>query len=294
MASPAAVGVLGATSLVGRYLLRELAVSGGRVFAFSRSPRAGEEGGVRWTGLSGLDTPGRAMAAVGQTVPRWICAAPLWCLPEHFALLETLGARRVVALSSTSLHTKGDSSDPGERVVARRLACAEEALAAWADARGIEWVALRPTLIYGDGQDRNIARMARFVSRFGFFPVLGRAEGLRQPVHARDVALACVQALEAPVTGRAYDISGATTLTYREMASRVFSAMGREARLVSVPLWLIRAALRGLGLLPGFSGLNPAMAERMNRDMAFDHSDAARDFGFSPRPFELEPRDVRP
>lgn len=94
------------------------------------------------------------------------------------------------------------------------------------------WVILRPTLIYGRGRDRNITVIARFIRRFGFFPVLGRATGLRQPVHAEDVALACHRALEAPAaTNRAYNISGGETVTYREMVRRVFLALeGGPAR----------------------------------------------------------------
>jgi hypothetical protein len=34
------------------------------------------------------------------------------------------------------------------------------------------------------------------------------------------------------------------------------------------------------------------MAERMNRDLVFDHSEATRDFGFTPRPFVLSAEDV--
>jgi hypothetical protein len=34
------------------------------------------------------------------------------------------------------------------------------------------------------------------------------------------------------------------------------------------------------------------MAERMNRDLVFDHTEAARDIGFKPRPFSVSPEDV--
>jgi hypothetical protein len=34
------------------------------------------------------------------------------------------------------------------------------------------------------------------------------------------------------------------------------------------------------------------MAERMNRDLVFEHSEATRDFGFEPRAFVLSAEDV--
>ena len=96
-------------------------------------------------------------------------------------MLERYGACRVVALSSTSRFTKDDSSDPEEQAIALRLADAEARVQAWAASHGVEWVILRPTLIYGLGRDKNIAEIARFIRRFGFFPLFGKAKGLRQP-----------------------------------------------------------------------------------------------------------------
>src|SRR3546814_2901272 len=76
---------------------------------------------------------------------------------------------------------------------------------------------------------------------------------LRQPIHAEDVAAACVVALQAPgAANRAYNLSGGETLAYREMVARVFAALGRPARLVTVPLWAFRLAVAVLRRLPRY------------------------------------------
>ncbi len=227
-------------------------------------------------------------------MPYWICVAPIWVLPEYFSLLEAHGARRVVVLSSTSRFTKDDSSDPQEQAIALRLAEAEEQAQAWAQSRGVEWVVLRPTLIYGLGRDKNVSEIARFIRRFGFFPLFGKAHGLRQPVHAADVAGACVAALQMPGrANRAYNISGGETLPYSDMVVRIFAAVGRRPRLLTVPLWFFGLATTAVRLLPRYRHWSVAMAERMNRDLVFDHTDAAGDFGFNPRTFALVPEDVQ-
>lgn len=261
------VGVFGATSLVGACLLPLLTEAGWQVTAFSR----------------------RAVGRLGdgaRCVENWVCVAPIWVLPDYFGLLDAQGARRVVVLSSTSRFTKDDSTDPQEQAIALRLADAEARVREWAQSRGVEWVILRPTLIYGLGRDKNIAEIARFIRHFGFFPLLGKANGLRQPVHAADVAGACLAALQAPcAANRAYNISGGETLTYRDMVVRVFSALGRRPRLLTVPLWAFRLAVAMLRRLPRYRQWSIAMAERMNRDLVFDHAEAARDLGFKPRAF---------
>jgi nucleoside-diphosphate-sugar epimerase len=261
--------------------------SGTRVIAFSRQSIESVGDGVAWRNLSD------SRSANTDQLDHWICVAPIWVLPEHFPFLEASGAHRVVVLSSTSRFTKVDSGDMAETAVAARLIEAEDRVVAWAKSRGIEWVILRPTLIYGLGQDKNIREIARFIRRFSFFPVFGRAQGLRQPVHAEDVAAACVSALQAPdATNRAYNISGGETLTYLEMVARVFAALGRRPRLLTVPLWAFRLAVSVLRCLPRYRQWSAAMAERMNRDLVFDHSEAVHDLGFKPRGFALTAEDV--
>ncbi len=287
------IGVLGASSLVGGCALPLLSGAGWQVAAYTRKAQQRAESGVSWLVLPS-GSLGRSVSQDDAVVtPYWICVAPLWVLPDYFSLIEASGARRVVALSSTSRFTKVGSGDTAENAIAAKLIESEARVQAWAEGRGIEWVVLRPTLIYGLGRDKNISEIARFIRRFGFFPLLGQAQGLRQPIHADDVATACVAALQAPdAANRAYNLSGGETLAYRDMVARVFAALGRPARWVTVPLWAFRLAVALLRCLPRYRHWSAAMAERMNRDLVFDHTDAARDLGFKPRGFTLTAEDV--
>ncbi|MFY3137555.1 NAD-dependent epimerase/dehydratase family protein [Achromobacter xylosoxidans] len=279
--------MLGATSLVGRAAISLLLGAERRVIAFSRRPQADSVEGVHWELTHAK--PGEHDAPIEH----WLCVAPIWVLPEYFPLLERRGVRRIVALSSTSRYTKLDSGDPLEREVVRRLSEAEVALQAWAESNGVEWVVLRPTLIYGYGQDRNVTEIIRVIKKLGFFPLLGKATGLRQPIHAEDVAQASVAALKAPAAAnQAYNLSGGETLSYREMVSRIFLALGRSPRFVGVPLFAITIIVTCCRVLPRFRKWSPSMAQRMNLDMVFDHAPASRDLEFSPRQFHLSTDDI--
>lgn len=278
------VGVLGGSSLVGACLLPLLAEAGWEVVAFSRQMPMP------------ADAPPQPVVQGRETVtPHWICVAPIWVLPTYFTMLEAHGTRRVVTLSSTSRFTKENSTDVQEQATAHQLAEAEALVRAWAQSRGVEWVILRPTLIYGLGRDKNMTEIARFIRRFGFFPLFGKASGLRQPIHAMDVASACRAALQAPgAANRAYNISGGETLTYRDMVHRVFASMGCRPRMLTVPLWVFSLAVSVLRWLPRYRQWSPAMAERMNRDLVFDHTEATRDLGFKPQLFALTAADLPP
>ncbi len=214
--------------------------------------------------------------------------APIWLLPDLLPSLSGIG--RIIAFSSTSLYTKAESKDPHERELAKKLADAEKSVIEACEKMGIAWTILRPTIIYCPGKDRNLTRISRFIAKFGFFPLAGKGSGLRQPVHAADLADACMSVMESERTrGRSYNLSGGETLTYREMVARIFQGLGKNPRFVSIPLPLLRMMLTALAMLPRYRNYTAEMADRMDSDLCFDHSDAASDFAYSPRPFSWQP-----
>lgn len=284
-------GLLGATSLIGECLLKQLIQNDWHITAFSRRPIIQSHPQITW---QQLDTTNQLRIGTEKNnIPFWICAAPIWIIPEQFNLLSAYGARRIVVLSSTSRFTKNTSPDPSERRIAQQLIESEEFVQTWAATHGVKWIILRPTLIYGHRQDKNIAEIARFIRRFGFFPLLGSARGLRQPIHVEDVASACYMALNTlNLINRSYNLTGEETLSYREMIKRIFEALNLPPRMLTIPLWFFQIAAWGLSCLPRYRNWTSAMAERMNQDLTFDCSDAKRDLNFSPRPFKLTTEDL--
>lgn len=272
--------LLGATSLVGRYVLPRLADMRAVTVALSRRP-VDEPRGVRW--IEGdLQAPARLDLPYVETA---FSLCPIWLLPDALPALKAAGVTRLVAFSSTSVVGKARSSDQGERAVAARLAEAEAAVRTFCDANGIGWTILRPTMIYSEGLDGNVSRLARIAERFKVVPLAGAGRGLRQPVHAEDLAWAALAAAASPVTaGRAYDLPGGETLTYKQMVERIFLGLDRTPRVLCAPAALWRLAFRLAG--PRLRGATAAMGERMSQDLTFDGEPAARDFGWAPRSFK--------
>lgn len=272
------ISVLGANSLVGRFAVPRLVAAGYTPSALSRTAQPPVLG-VVW-GQGDLADPELALPEAEAA----LSLAPIWLLPQALPALRRAGVRRLIAFSSTSRLTKAQSPEPAERAVAARLARGEAEVRAFCVEHGIDCTLLRPTLIYAEGQDRNVSRLAELIRRFRVLPLAGAGEGRRQPVHADDLAQACLQALDARESfGRDYDLPGGETLSYRAMVARIFESLGLRPRIVSLPPALWRAGLTLAGpLLPGATA---AMGERMAEDLVFDGAAATRDFGWSPRPF---------
>lgn len=272
--------VFGGSGQVGAALIARLAVAGWRVFAVSRTEQPARPN-VQWLRgdlhhVDGLPTSVSAIFSCG----------PL----DHFArwyATSTIDAPRVVAFGSTSIEIKKDSADAGERDVAARLAEGERGVFTTAGARGAGATVLRPTLVYGVGRDQTLTRIAAFARRRGFFLLPRNATGLRQPVHVDDLAMAALQACDAPAThGRAYAVPGGETLSYRDMTARVLATLQPSPRLVELPAPAFRAVLataRACGLATGFGD---AALARLQQDLVFDGAPAQRDFGYRPRAFQ--------
>jgi nucleoside-diphosphate-sugar epimerase len=139
-------------------------------------------------------------------------------------------------------------------------------------------------LIYAEGRDANITPLSRLIRRFGIMPLVGGGHGLRQPVHAEDLAIGAISAAgSTDAANNIYSVPGGETLAYREMVGRIFDGLRLPRRTVSVPPFLWRAAF-GLAK-PLFPYSNVAMGIRMMKDMNFDSAAASRDFGWNPRKF---------
>jgi GT2 family glycosyltransferase/nucleoside-diphosphate-sugar epimerase len=275
--------VTGATSLIGDFLLPALLRTGFEVHAISRHPPEGfTHPFLHWHKLDITSDPVSTLPAAEALIH----LAPLWTLPPLIAGLSGLGVRRIIAFSSTSIFTKQDSGYAQERRLAQKLTEAERQLADFCAQDGIRWTVFRPTLVYSLGRDKNITTIANFVRRFHFFPLVGAGKGLRQPVHAEDLATACLKVLDHPRTfDKAYNLSGGEMLSYREMVIRIGAMIRKKQAIITIPLPLLRICLRSISYLPFYRHLTPEMANRINRDMCFDHSEASRDFGFQPRQF---------
>jgi nucleoside-diphosphate-sugar epimerase len=145
---------------------------------------------------------------------------------------------------------------------------------------------LRPTLIYGTPEDRNMARLIQFVRKQRLIPMIGFGQNLFQPVHVDDLASAIVAALGQPTAyGKAYTISGGTVLTYREIVMTIARELRKRIVLVPIPYSLALSAVWLLNHLLRRHDLTVEQVQRMREDKDYSYADAANELGYAPRSF---------
>lgn len=282
--------VTGASSIIGQPVCNELTAAGYPVLAVSRKISRTEHDVVSWDMVSG-----KGDELIVERINRkdgfdLVHCAPIWFLPKQIEWLASIGLRRIIVFSSSSIEGKSNSNSQHEQKVVKLLINAENDVLKACDIAGVDLTIFRPTMIYGHGKGQNLAFIAKVVQRFKFFPVASPANGLRQPVHANDLAKAVTHAIENEKThAKIYTLAGAEALTYKEMVQRIFMAMGYRPRIISMNQFLYRSVLSLLGATAKLIGkplpIDPAMIDRMQQNLDFDYSSATKDFGYSPNGF---------
>jgi nucleoside-diphosphate-sugar epimerase len=271
----------GASGQIGVFAIPRLLAAGFRVVAVSRRGRPALYDGneqVEW-----LDQD--QATVVAKRCRYLLSAGPLELAKKFLLASETF--ERAVVFSSSSVETKQASGHPAERRQIEDMLSLESELHSVAEGRGLKLVIFRPTLIYGCGMDTNISRLASWIKRFGFMPVNGAAFGLRQPVHADDLAAAAVTALQSRADlPRVLNLCGGDTLTYTDMVSRIFSTLGKPVRLLHLPQWLFVLVVNITRVIRPGTGVNSEMVRRQRLDLVFDDRQARGLLDYKPRPFQ--------
>lgn len=273
----------GATAAVGRRLLARLQAQRCEVTAVSRGATAAPpQPHTNWLQHDLY----RDDASVCSAATRVFSAGPLDGLAAWSARARWRAGTRVIALSSLSAQTKQASQHPEERLLAQRLQIAEATLQARADERGWRLHLLRVSLIY-DPLHRQLSldRLVDVARRLRFLPLPADATGLRQPVHADDVALAMLALAHADASPPGVlRLPGGETLAFDQMVSRYLQMQAPHLRVRAVPTALARLLEGVLGCGRERHRLLASQLRRSRQDLCVAHSDWSR-IGVQPRGF---------
>lgn len=166
------------------------------------------------------------------------------------------GVRRFIYISSVKVNgedTLAGRPFTAESVPAPRDAYgiskmeAEQGLRKIAAGTGMEVVIIRPPLVYGPGVRANFKALMRAVARGVPLP-LGSVHNLRSLValdNLVDFMVTCIRHPQA--ANQTFLVSDGEDVSTSELVRRMARAMGRPARLVPAPMWLLLAGAGALG-----------------------------------------------
>lgn len=267
----AAVGVTGASGFVGRRLLMRIAAEGRPAVALSR--RGSGVPGVRdvvlrdygdaalESALRGVDAvihlAARAhVEATGNDDAALFRAANVESTLAVARACLKAGVRRLVLVSSIGVNgnrthgrpfTEADTPQPAEPYAVSKWQ-AERELARLLEGVALEYVIVRPPLVYGSGCPGNFGRLVRLVARAPWVP-LGALRSPRSFIHVDNLVDALLRAASHPGLDRnTYLLSDARDVSVGEVVRCLAAELrpGRRA-VLDVPPWLLAALARLAG-----------------------------------------------
>lgn len=271
--------IFGLSGQVGDALLPLLRDASFRVTSISRQKKLNEQN-IVWQQADFSN-----LKSVEKNYDAIISLGPLDAFTNWF-ISSNIKTKKIIALSSTSIVTKKKSPDPIERELAQRLHQSEQLLMQQAEKVAASLIILRPTLIYGMGRDQSLSRLLHMAKRYKCVLLPKNASGLRQPVHAADVAGAVFKALKLSGFDQLIlDLPGGETLSFEQMLSRSLQRHSPETIFLRIPDRLFELILRS-AVFSGFAiGLGSGFFARLREDWVFDAAPAHVALGYHPRPF---------
>lgn len=259
------IALTGATGFIGRYLLQDLPKRGFRVRALLRRPATVplEAASAVIGDIARPQNMAAALADVDAVVHSAALAPGLHSgTPEDdYRVLNTeatvalaraaerCGAKRFVFLSSiraqagpsaAAVLTESAPAVP-ESAYGRSKLAAEQGL----DGLALDWVALRPVLVYGPGVRGNMAELVKLARSPWPLP-LGALAAKRSLLALENLSAAVAAVLAAPgPLRRPFVVADREVLTVGEMVAALRRGFARPPGLFPVPTPLLRA---GFGL----------------------------------------------
>lgn len=145
---------------------------------------------------------------------------------------------------------------------------------------------LRPTMIYGYTNDRNMIVFIKMVDKFRFLPVISHGKSLLQPVNGKDLGEAYYQILMKPEAIKGdYILSGEKPISMLEMFKLISDGLGKKTIFISVPLRLGVFIARCLKIISFGRADFIEKVQRMGENRSFPHAAAEKDFHYKPMNF---------
>lgn len=192
------------------------------------------------------------------------------------------GVRRVVYMSSIGVHgdrSEGPALTEASPIRPRNLYAASkvqsEAALVAESGQGLDFVIVRPPLIYGEGVPGNFFRLMRLIAS-GIPMPLGSLDNLRSLAavgNVVDLLLLCGTIESA--AGEAYVVADGDDISTPELIRTLAEGMGCDARLAPCPISFLKLAARLTGMQRQY--------EQISGTLQVNASKAHEQLGWTPR-----------
>ena len=225
----------------------------------------------------GEDTTVLHMAAMESGPEELIRAINVEGTATMLRAAREAGVRRFVHVSSM------DVAHGREDAYARTKGEAESLVRATND---LDWMIVRPTVIYGPGARALLCKLMRMAARGLPTPLPGDGRQRVQPIAVSDLASLLATAVRGPLERRVIEAGGPRPVSYREVVELAARISGKNPMPVPLPTLIMAPGLFALEKLWERAPLTWSKFQAATRNKILDVGPAREALGFEP--MELE------
>ena len=136
---------------------------------------------------------------------------------------------------------------------------------------GLNYIILRPTVIYGRGNNKDLDKLINIIKKYSFAVIPGNGEAKLQPLFVDDIVNLIVKIIKSERKKKTYFVGG-EILSFNQIVdtiSRVLSKKVKKVRKINIPRFAVRF-------------LNKSLLQ----DKTCKIDEIKKDFDFNPRSFE--------
>jgi len=185
-------------------------------------------------------------------------------------LCRRIGAERIIFLSSIRVLASSDNPYVCSKREAENLVIAS----------GLPYVIIRPSMIYGPGNEKNMGFLLKMIKKLPVVPVLSFR---MQPFFIDDVVKIIAACLNAPENS-IFNVTGMETFSFYEVLVKLQNA-GYKFKIIDAPDFFF-AVIWLLSFLP-FSPLPHWQVKGLLSDEVFESVDWPKLFDIKPTPFQI-------
>ncbi len=149
---------------------------------------------------------------------------------------------------------------------------------------GLAWTILRPSVVFGPGDDFINLLANDLVKTPPFIPVIGEGTNRLQPLSVKDLAEVICRCVESEThVGQIYELGGPEQLSLRDILGVIADQLQVRKPFISIPLALVKPAVAiGSAIAPQLLPITSDQLTMLQEDNITAQKPFARDFPLTP------------
>ena len=103
----------------------------------------------------------------------------------------------------------------------------------------LEYAILRPSMMYGPGDTKNMGWLINFIKRYPFVPLPGGGKFGRQPIYIEDICKIVLKLIKRDFKNEIYEIHGYEYVTMKKMVNTIIKNLNKKRIVIQIPIYLL-------------------------------------------------------